>query len=639
MLNAIRKGVGSWFVKAFLGVLILSFAVWGIGDIFRVQPDSAVVEVGDIEISGSDFLSDFNRNMRRLQTNFGTGIDRDQARSLGLVEQTIQQMVGRALLDQAAYELEMTVDQAVIQQEILTNPVFQNEFGQFDAFRFQQALRESGFSEAGFIAANQRDIVRRQLFTTLTAGIRPPTNMVDAFYRYDQEKRSLAVLTIANDSITDIPQPDDGALVTYHSEHALRFTAPEYRGLTFVTLSPADLTDEVAVSEADIDEAYQDRIDSYTIPEQREVEQILISDEGAAIAAADRLRQGEDFFAVAQDVAGLDEEAVKLGDVMRIDLPAETAEPVFALTQNTVSDPVQSPFGWHLFRVTNIIAGSTRSLDEVRDELTEQIKLDRAGDAIFDLSNEIDDALAGGASIEEVAQSFNLPLGQVAATDANGRGRDGEPLAALPRVREFLPTAFEINEGEEPVLNESDDGSYFLLRVDGITPPALRPLDEVRDDVIAAWRRDAQAEAATAKGAEVLERARGGERLETLSIELGYPLKITSALTRNALGGDAGISADLVSTAFTLDVGGVAVGTTRANTGQALVELIEVKAANASDDEEAVNQMRETVLASIAEDILAQYQAALRDAYPVEVHQRVIDAIFDQPAYPQQHAY
>lgn len=638
MLNAIRKGVGSWFVKAFLGVLILSFAVWGIGDIFRVQPDSAVVEVGDIEISGSDFLSDFNRNMRRLQTSFGTGIDRDQARALGLVEQTIQQMVGRALLDQAAYELEMTVDQDVITQEIITNPAFQNEFGQFDAFRFQQALRESGFSEPGFIAANQRDIVRRQLFTTLTAGIRPPTSMVDAFYRYDQEKRSLAVLTIANDSITDIPEPDDGALVTYHSEHALQFTAPEFRGLTFVTLSPADLTDEVAVSEADIDEAYQDRIDSYTVPELREVEQILISDEDVANAAADRLRQGEDFFAVAQDAAGLDEEAVKLGEVMRVDLPTETAGAVFALAQDTVSDPVQSPFGWHLFRVTKITAGSTKPLEEVREELTQQIKLDRATDAIFDLSNEIDDALAGGANIEEVARSFNLPLGQVAATDANGRGRDGEPLAALPRVREFLPTAFDTNEGEEPVLNESDDGSYFLLRVDGITPPALRPLDEVRDDVVAAWRREAQGEAAIAKAAEVLERARGGERLETLSIELGYPLKITSALTRNALGGDAEISADLVSEAFTLDVGGVAVGDTRANTGQALVELIEVKAANASDDEEALNQMRQSVLASIAEDVLAQYQAALRDAYPVEVHQRVINAIFDQPTYPQ-HSY
>ncbi len=636
MLNAIRKGVGSWFVKAFLGVLILSFAVWGIGDIFRVQPDAAVVEVGDIEISRSAFESDFNRNMRRLQASFGTGIDRDQARAFGLVEQTIQQMVGRALLDQAAYELDMTVDRGVIEQEILRNPVFQNEFGQYDPFRFEQAIRESGFTRAGFVAANQRDVVRRQLFTTLTAGIRPPASMVDAFYRYDQEKRSLAVLTIPNDSMTGIPAPDDGALVTYHSEHALQFTAPEYRALTFLTLSPADLADEIAVSESDIDEAYRDRIDSYTVPEQREVEQILISDEDAARAAADRLRQGEDFYAVARDVAGLDAEAVKLGEMMRIDLPDETAGAVFALAPDTVSDPIQSPFGWHLFRVTAITAGSTRPLEEVREALTQQIKLDRAGDAIFDLSTEIDDALAGGAAIEEVARSFDLPLGQVAAVDASGRGRDGEPLAALPKVAEFLPAAFEAEAGEEPVLNESDDGGYFLLRVDGITPPALRPLDEVREDVIAAWRRAARAEAATARAAEMLARARGGERLETLSIELGYPLKITSALTRNALGGDAGISTDLVAKAFTLDIGGVAAGGTRANNGQALVELIEVTAANASDDEQALDQMRQSVLASIAEDVLAQYQAALRAAYPVEVHQRVIDSAFDQPAYPHQ---
>lgn len=638
MLNAIRRGVGSWFVKAFLGVLILSFAVWGIGDIFRVQPDSAVVEVGDIEISGSDFLSDFNRNMRRLQTSFSTGIDRDQARSLGLVEQTLQQMIGRALLDQAAYDLNLTVDRSVIEQDILANPVFQNEFGQYDPFRFEQAIRESGFTRAGFVAANQRDIVRRQLFTTLTAGIRPPSSMVDAFYRYEQEKRALTVLTVANDAMTDIPEPDDGQLATYHSEHALQFTAPEYRGLTFVTLSPADLADEIAVSEADIEEAYQDSIASYTVPELREVEQILIADEDAAGTAADRLRQGEDFFAVAQDVAGLDEDAVKLGELLRVDLPVETADAVFALAENAVSEPVQSPFGWHLFRVTKITAGTIRPLDEVREALSRQIKLDRASDAIFDLSTSIDDALAGGAVIEEVAQNFNLPLGQVTATDANGRSRDGEPVAALPAVPEFLPTAFETSEGEEPFLNESDDGSYFLLRVDSIMPPALRPLDEVRDAVAEAWRGEARAEAATARAAEILERARGGEKLETLSIELGYPLKITSALTRNALGGDAQIDADLVSQAFALNIGGVAMGGTRANDGQALVELIEVKEADAAADEDAVDQMRQTVLASIAEDILAQYQSALRDEHPVEVHQRVIDAIFDQPTVPQ-HGY
>lgn len=635
MLNAMRRGVGSWFVKAFLGVLILSFAVWGIGDIFRVQPDSAVVEVGDIEISGSAFLSDFNRNMRRLQTSFGTGIDREQARSLGLVEQTLQQMIGRALLDQAAFDLGMTVDRSVIEQEILTNPMFQNDFGQYDPFRFEQAIRESGFTQAGFVEANQRDIVRRQLFTTLTAGVLPPNSMVDAFYRYDQEKRSLAVLTISNESMTAIDEPDDSALATYHSEHPLRFTAPEYRSLTFVTLTPPDLVDEIAVSEDDVVLEYEDRIDSYTVPERRQVEQILVADQDAAAAAAERLKQGEGFFAVAQDVAGLDEEAVKLGEMMRIDLPAETGEAVFTLAEGAVSEPVQSPLGWHLFRVTSIVGGETRSLEDVRAELTRQIKLERASDAIFDLSNKIDDALAGGAAIEEVAQSFNLPLGQVAAADANGRGRDGEPVAALPSIPEFLPTAFEASEGEEPVLHESDDGGYFLLRVDGIMPPALRPLDEVRDAVAEAWRGEARAEAAKAKATEILERARGGVPLETLSIELGYPLKITSALTRNALGGDAEIDPELVSTAFSLSVGDVAVGSTRAGNGQALVELIEVKAASTTDDDGAVAQMRQTVLSSIAEDILTQYQTALRDEHAVEVHQRVIDAIFDEPAYSQ----
>ena len=147
MLNTLRESTGSWIVKIFLGLLVLSFAVWGIGDLFRLKPDAAVVTVADTKISGREFLNDFNRQVRRMQQSLGPTFDTQQARQLGMVDQVIQQAVTRALYDQEVAELELTISDADIVAWIQQSSAFKNSFGRFDKLRFEQVIAQNGFNE------------------------------------------------------------------------------------------------------------------------------------------------------------------------------------------------------------------------------------------------------------------------------------------------------------------------------------------------------------------------------------------------------------------------------------------------------------------------------------------------------------
>ena len=303
MLNALRQSSGSWVVKIFLGLLVLSFAAWGIGDIFRLQPDAAVVTVGDTTVSGNEFLNDFNRQVRRMQRSLGPAFDAQQARQLGMVDQVIQQTVTRALYDQEVAELELTMSDSDIVAWIKRSSAFKNSFGQFDRLRFEQVIAENGFSEQGYITASRRDLSRDQLFSSVMGGTRSPDAMVKVFYQFQEETRLFEVLSLPYDKVVDISAPTDGDLNAYHEANKEQFRAPEVRALSYLTLRPEHLLDEVLATEREVADAYEARMNEFTTPPSREIEQIVVAEEALARKIAGRLKDGRDFYAVARELA------------------------------------------------------------------------------------------------------------------------------------------------------------------------------------------------------------------------------------------------------------------------------------------------------------------------------------------------
>jgi len=632
MLNTIRKQAGSWVVKALLLVLVASFAVWGIGDIFYGGGrNPTVATVGDSEILATELATEFNQTLDQVQRRLGTGIDRERAIQLGLMQRALQDLVARRLIDLRAHDMGLAVDEATLRTAITQNPVFQTG-GRFDRSRFEQLLRANGLSEDGYLAALRQDVVRRMLTESLTAPIEVPQSLAEALYRHRHEQRAGRMLEVTADSIADVPEPSEAELAEYHEEHQDRFRAPQYRKVTFVTLEPEDLLAEVQITQADIEAAYEARSAQYRTPERREVAQLLASARDPIERAAKRLEEGQDLETVAGQIEGVT--LTDLGEVSRGQLPATLEDAIFALDEGEASGPVESGFGWHLFEITSVTPEEVVPLAEVEDEIRRELALEEARARLPSLANALDDELAAGARLEEAAATLGLEIETVAAIDRSGQSPKGERPPSLPQGSLFLEVAFESPKGETSLLEETEDGSYFVLRVDEVTPSRIQSVDEVRDELIAAWRADKRRELAKARAQELLEERQRGAPFEEVAADAGLEPVAIGPLKRTAGGPAQGVAQAAVRALFSVPPGEVADEVVSLGEGFAVVRTDEVIEADPADAPEGVARLRDELRGDMRADLLAQFERSLREAYPVEIDMAEVNRLMEQDGMP-----
>jgi peptidyl-prolyl cis-trans isomerase D len=625
MLQALRSTVGSWIVKILFVFLIVSFGVWGIGDIFRGRTDSTAAQVGDVKISTVELDNAFRQEVNRLRQMLGGQIDAEQAKALGLVNQTLDQVIQRTLLSLAADDAGLRVGDPLVLGQLRAEPAFHNQLGQFDSDQFRRILAANQLTEDGYVQLLRTEIKRSQLVGAVTTGAQAPGVLVDNLFRRQAERRIAETVLVPNAAMGDVGKPDDATLTAYHQEKAVRFTAPEYRKLTVAKLTVEDIAKDISVSDEDLRAAYDARAAEFQTPERRTVDQVLVQDEAAARKIESSVAQGQSLEEAAS-AAGA--EVLTLNSLAREDLLPELAGPVFSLKQGTVSAPIQSPLGWHVLRVSDIEAATTRAFEQVRDAVLADVKRDRAMDTVFESANKIEDALAGGASIEDVAQRFGLRLIQVPAIDANGRKPDGGPVDGLPAAQQVAQTAFGLQQGAASNLVETPNGDYFIARVDAITPATLRPLDSIRGEVVTAWQADQRSQLAVKKAGEIEERLKAGATPQDVVASVpGAVAGITPPLTR-AGRETGGLPPGLVQRLFEMKQSEVATAPTQ--DGQIVVRLKEIQSADPATADAQVAQVRQGVQQAMAGDLLAQFTEALRQRYPVSIHQSTIDTMFQR---------
>ncbi|MEO5375515.1 MAG: peptidyl-prolyl cis-trans isomerase [Alphaproteobacteria bacterium] len=621
MLDTLRRSASSWVAKFFFALLVLSFGVWGIEDFVRGGTDRvAAIQVGDITFHPRAVREEFNRDVSRLRAMLGPQLTAEEAQRMGLMNQTVQRLVSQATIDMASRELGVVAPDAVVRGAVERRKEFLNAEGRFDRDRFRQILAANGYTEEGYLHLLRRDIIRRQLIEPVSLGAAPPRDLVDTLYRHRQEKRVADAVTVLASAMPAPPAPDQAALEAYHGAHAETFTAPEYRAVTALLVTPATVASLVTLTEEMVAEAYASHQDDYRTPERRDVAQVLLTSREQADKVLALVGQGRPLKDAAT-TAGAGSGVQELGWVARADLPDELADAVFALKTGETSQPVQSPLGWHLFRVAGSQPEVVKPLAEVRKAIEEELAKEKAVDLVYKLSNQVEDALAGGASLDDAARTLNLKSLKVAATDRSGKAPDGKPVAGLPKLKEFLPTVFSLQEGRDGQLVESDDG-YFVARVDGVTPSRLRPLDEVRTQVIDGWTKAQRDDAARRKAESILGELRAGKGAWTVAIGNGVSLSTTPPLPRTGdLSGKLPVA--LVSQLFQLKTGEVAMAP--GPDGYLVIRLAEVIPADPADDAVGVTAVSNEIRASMADDLAAEFTAALGRKYKVSVNRRVLE--------------
>jgi len=520
MLQEMRKYAKSWVSSIFLGALALSFAAWGIADIFRGSPDTDVFTLGSTTVPVEDFQQEYRDALRSA----GVALPPDQAKAMA--QRVLDNMTLRTALDLMAQRLGLTVGDARLQQQIQAIGAFSGPLGTFDHDKFLAVLQQHGYSEASFVARSRQDAARTQLIRAVEGGFALPADYARGIFAYIDELRAVQYITLTAAQAGTVAPPSDAVLSAYIAAHPDIFSTPEYRAVSYAGIT----VDELAPSMNPTDKQIQDEIDAnrakYVKPEKRELDQIKFANEADATAAKAALDGGKTFDQLAAE-RKLQATDYKLGEVVKDDLDPARADAFFALAPGGVTAPVKSTFGWVLMHVGKITPGSTTSRDEIKAVVQKQL----AQAKIVDMDNVYTDAVGGGAGIEEAARKAGMHYVHIGAVDAQGLAPDGTK-AISPANPELVAAIFKAEVGEDGDPFATQDGSSFALRVDGVTPPKIKPLEAVRAQATDRWMAEQKAGALKAKATALAARANLEGSLSGVAASVGLTVQSSEALDR-----------------------------------------------------------------------------------------------------------
>ncbi len=552
MLRGIHKASSTWIGRAVMAIvmggLVVSFAIWGIGDIFRGFGLNSAIKIGNTEISIEHFRQYYTDRLRQIGQQIGRPVTPDQARTLGIDRQVLGQLVAETTLDEKVKALRLGISNDEIAGRITNDPNFRGLNGQFDHSRFEQLIRQAGFTETRFVEEQRRVILRRQIAQGIGGEFRVPVTAMTAFNQYQNEKRAIEYLALGPAQAGEIPASTPEALSKYFEERKVLFRAPEYRKLTLLSMAPADVAKADAVSDADAKSYFEQRKDGYGTPERRELHQIVFPNAEEAAAAHERIAKGMSFADLAKE-RGLKDSDTNVGLVTKSGIidPA-VADAAFALKAGDVSTPVKGRFGSVLLLVGKIEPGDQKTYEQLAPQIKREIAENRAKADIGTLRDKLEDERAAGATLAESAKKLGLNARAIEAIDRSGRGPDGKPIADLPKTPDVIAAAFGSDVGVDNDPLQLTSGGYLWFDVIGITPSRERKLDEVKDQVEARWRDDEIAKRLQAKTDDMLGKLKAGTTLAQLASETGLKVETAADLQRGKPGGFA--PAKLVDAAF-----------------------------------------------------------------------------------------
>jgi peptidyl-prolyl cis-trans isomerase D len=536
MLRGIRKASSNWLGRAVMGVILTflagSFALWGINDIFRGFGRTYLAKIGDTEISADQFRQTYNDRLRQLGQQLGHPIPAEQANALGLDRQVLGRMIADAALDQIGQKMRLGIPESEIVKQVMNDPHFQTPDGQFNRTVFTYFLRNVGLSEQRFFDEQRRSIPRRELTEAISGITQVPKTYLDAINQFQTEQRSIDYLTLGPEQAGDIPQPTAEELNKYFDDRKIIFRAPEYRKITTLSVTPADLAKSIEVSDADVKKAYDQNVKAYTTPERRHIEQIVFPNKADADAASERIKSGTSFTAIAAG-RGLKESDFDLGTVAKtVIIDPAVADVAFSLKEGEVSAPVDGKFGAVLVTVLSIEPGVVKPLAVVAPFIHNDLALEGARTKVQDIHDQIEEARAGGSTLGEAAKKLDLNIVTL-DVDRSGRDPSGKLAANIPAAGNVINAAFSSDVGVDTYPVEAD-GGYVWYQVDGVTPSRDRTLDEVKTDVEKRWRDDQVAKHLKDKAADLLDKAKSGNAFDALAAAAGVKVEKAADLKRGA---------------------------------------------------------------------------------------------------------
>jgi peptidyl-prolyl cis-trans isomerase D len=623
MLDSLRKHATGWVAQIFIALLVLSFAIWGIADIFSGFNAGEIARVGNTPVTVTEFQRAYNNQLQAFSRQIGQPITPEQARSMGLPGQVLGQLVSQASVADQAQDLGLGISQEKLSAIITSDPLF-NSGGGFSRTNFNQLLRANGLTETDYIAARRRDELRVQLVEAISGEIPAPETYQRALDEYRSETRTVNYIVVDGDTVADPGTPSDTGLTEYFAANRATWRAPEYRALTILRVEPSDLSRPEDISDEEARAVYDQRGSAFSEPERRRVSQVIFGDRTEADAAAERIAGGATLEEIAAE-RELPESEYQLGLITREELiDPSVAEAAFALESGATSAVVDGRFGAVIVKVDEIVAEVVQPYEEVVDAIKQDLADRRAAADILDEHDRIEDGRAGGSSLREIAAQFNLPLIEIEAVDAQGSDPEGNEIEDLPGGLRLVRDAFDSDVGIENDPIQTSNGGFVWYDVAEVKPARERDLSEVRDQVVEAWRQDQIAGELQEEAETIAEEVRAGGVMADVAAVRGLQIQLAGEVTRagSAL---STLPSEALPAAFSGPAGTVSVAAGEER--YFVVEVVEVDIPEFSPGGLGTQALAQQMSQSLGNDLLQQYLTDLQTSLGVTVNQATVQLI------------
>lgn len=494
-----------WILMGLVMVGLVGFGSTNFGGSGR-----SIGTVGDTEIDARRYSRELQSELNAFEAQTGQRLTMQQAQAFGVDQQVLARVIAAVALEDETARLGISVGDDHLRTRIVDIPAFAGVDGQFDRESYRFALEQSGLTAAGFEQSLRSEVSRQILQAAVTSGIAADDTYVDTLYGFAREARNFTWAELPVSKLTTaLPEPTEAELTAYYDANPTVFTLPETKKITYAWLDPQSLVSEIQVDESQIKALYDERKDQYNQPERRLVERLVFGTEADAQAAADAIAAGDTSFETLVTARDLTLSDIDLGDQSKAQLGA-AGDAVFALAETGIAGPAPSDLGPALYRVNAILVAQNTPFEDVRDDLNAELASDVARRRVGDMVAELDDLMAGGATLEEITESHNMVLEQI---DWTAETSDG--IAAYEAFREAASAAVD---GDFPEITLMSDGGVFALRVDALEPSRVQDQAEVTDAVQAGWQAEKRLVLLAEEARAMIPSLEGGESLASLGL-------------------------------------------------------------------------------------------------------------------------
>ncbi len=623
LLNRLRQSVAGWMAKTLIAVLVVSFALWGIGDVFGRSPDPAVAEIGSENISVSQFQRLFGTSFNQMQQRArqqGQEIDVTRARQLGLEQQVLYTLINQATLKQSAEALGLQVSDQKLVEYIRKDPAFQGPFKRFDRLNFDQILQSLGLPEADFISERRKEHLQRQLTSIFTAQPKASNLLIDQIYKAHNQRRIAEYVVLKPSLVLKPKPPADQVLQEFITVNPDLFRQKEQRSFSVLVLEPKDFLSSIKISDKRVRQEYESRIAQFKTPEQRLVQQITFSNRKAAKKARRRINDGTPFEKIVK-AQKLSQEDVALGWLTENEyLSPALAKAARKLRKGDVSGVVDGPLGPVLIHIQDIKPAKQKPFSKAKEELRERLALDLAQDEIYAVHNLIEDERASGESLAQIAKKYGRLF------KARNIKADDDAPKNLPKINGLIERAFSSAQSEDLSAARTEKNGYYWLEVTEITPSKVPTLNQARAQVFRLWRQQEQQKRLRARAEKMVQKGALGATFKSLTKQ---EILQTPPLARSAK--SKILTPDLIEALFRAPLGAYLKGAGTKSGEIIVMRLVRTTSAQTSAKErrEIKERIRQELRQLSATETIAQYITRAQSEYGLAIHEANIKLAFD----------